>query len=95
MTDLKILFDTNAFYACEDISAGRQHANARIATELKELALRHGSELFLIPETESEYAQLRTRRCAKQRCLNGGSGSTCLRFTLEKIYYSARTTSNR
>jgi hypothetical protein len=54
MTALKILFDTNAFYACEDISAGRQHANARIATELKELALRHGSELFLTPETESD-----------------------------------------
>lgn len=51
---LKILFDTNAFYACEDISAQRQHANARIATELKELALRHGSELFLHSETESD-----------------------------------------
>lgn len=54
MTVLKILFDTNAFYACEDISVQRQHANARAATELKELALRHGSELFLHSETESD-----------------------------------------
>jgi hypothetical protein len=54
MTALKILFDTNAFYACEDISVQRQHVNAGIATELKELALRHGSDLFLTPETESD-----------------------------------------
>jgi L-amino acid N-acyltransferase YncA len=54
VTGLKILFDTNAFYACEDVSAQRQHANARIATDLKELALRHGSALFLLSETESD-----------------------------------------
>ena len=54
MTRLNILFDTNAFYACEDVSAQRQHANAIIATDLKELALRHGSALFLHPETESD-----------------------------------------
>jgi L-amino acid N-acyltransferase YncA len=54
VTALKILFDTNTFYACEDVSAQRQHANAQIATDLKELALRHESELFLLPETESD-----------------------------------------
>ena len=54
MAGLKILFDTNAFYACEDIHVGRQHANAAVATELKELALRHDCELFLHPATESD-----------------------------------------
>lgn len=54
MTRLKILFDTNAFYACEDLNVRRQHANARIATDLKELSLRHGCELFLHSDTESD-----------------------------------------
>jgi L-amino acid N-acyltransferase YncA/predicted RNA-binding protein with PUA-like domain len=54
VTRLKILFDTNAFYACEDVSAQRQHANAKVATDLKELAQRHGSDLFLHSVTESD-----------------------------------------
>ncbi len=52
MSELKLLFDTNAFYACEDVHVGRQHANADLATALKELALRHGCGLYLHPATE-------------------------------------------
>ena len=54
MTALKILFDTNTFIACEDVSAERLHTNARPATALKELALRHSSDLFLLAETEED-----------------------------------------
>lgn len=54
VTALKILFDTNTFIACEDISTLKLHANARVATDLKELAHRHGCELFLLAETEDD-----------------------------------------
>jgi predicted RNA-binding protein with PUA-like domain/L-amino acid N-acyltransferase YncA len=54
MTAPKILFDTNAFYACEDVRVGRQHANSVIATDLKDLAQRQGCELFLHPATERD-----------------------------------------
>jgi hypothetical protein len=54
VTALKILFDTNAFYACEDVRVGHQHANARIATTLKDLAQSKGCELFLHTATERD-----------------------------------------
>jgi hypothetical protein len=54
VTGFKILFDSNAFYACEDISPLRQHQNAHIATRLKELALGFGCELFLSPATKRD-----------------------------------------
>lgn len=47
MTDLKLLFDTNAFIACEDISPTYLHANAVVATRLRELAEANGCDLFL------------------------------------------------
>lgn len=54
MTELKILFDTNIFYACEDVRIGRKHPNTDVATELKELALRMRCRLYLHPATERD-----------------------------------------
>ncbi len=54
MSGLKLLFDTNVFYACEDISPTRLHVNAELATRLKQLALQSNCELFLHPATKSD-----------------------------------------
>lgn len=48
---LKLLFDTNVFYASVDISPGRQHHDAAEATRLLELLSRHGGEAWLTPAT--------------------------------------------
>ena len=54
VTSPNIFFDTNAFYACEDVRVGHQHANAKIATALKDLAQSNGCELFLHAATERD-----------------------------------------
>ena len=61
---LKILFDTNAFYACEDVRVGHQHVNAGIATTLKDLAQGRGCELFLHAATERDIRNTSSRELA-------------------------------
>ena len=47
----KLLFDTNVFYACVDISPRRQHPDSAAATRLLELLNRCGGEAWLTPAT--------------------------------------------
>ncbi len=54
MTGFKMLFDSNVFYACEDINPRHQHVNAKLATRLKELAIEFDCELFLSPATKRD-----------------------------------------
>ncbi len=54
MTALTLLFDTNAFYALEDVSAHRQHSDAAQATRLKELAQKQGCRMVLHPSTRDD-----------------------------------------
>ena len=51
---LKLLFDTNVFYACVDISPRRQHQDAVRATLLKELINRRGCEVWLTAATRRD-----------------------------------------
>ena len=61
MTDLKLLFDTNAFIACEDISRVHLHANAEVATRLRELAEANGCDLFLHRATRDDLDRSKNR----------------------------------
>ena len=54
MTALKLLFDTNVFYACINISPGRQHPDSAAATRLMELMNRHGCEAWLTAATRRD-----------------------------------------
>ena len=54
MGPLKLLFDTNVFYACVDISRGRQHPDSVAATRLLELLNRHGGEAWLTVATRRD-----------------------------------------
>jgi GNAT superfamily N-acetyltransferase len=54
MGPLKLLFDTNVFYACVDISRGRQHRDSAAATRLRELLNRHGGEAWLTDATRRD-----------------------------------------
>ena len=51
---LKLLFDTNVFYACVDIAPGRQHRDSAVATRLLELLNRHGGEAWLTDATRRD-----------------------------------------
>ena len=51
MRPLKLLFDTNVFYACVDIAPGRQHPDSAAATRLLELLNRCGGEAWLTAAT--------------------------------------------
>jgi len=51
---LKLLFDTNVFYACVDIAPGRRHPDSAVATRLLELLNRHGGEAWLTPATRRD-----------------------------------------
>ncbi|MYC68643.1 MAG: hypothetical protein F4X12_20195 [Acidobacteriia bacterium] len=54
MRPLKLLFDTNVFYACINISPGRQHPDSAEATRLLELLNRHGGEAWLTAATRRD-----------------------------------------
>ena len=60
MTPLKLLFDTNVFYACVDISPGRQHPDAAQATRLMELVNNHGCEAWLTVATRRDIDRARS-----------------------------------
>ena len=60
MTPLKLLFDTNVFYACVDISPGRQHSDAAQATRLMELVNNHGCEAWLTVATRRDIDRARS-----------------------------------
>ncbi len=60
MTPLKLLFDTNVFYACVDISPGRQHRDAAQATRLMELVNDHGCEAWLTAATRRDIDRARS-----------------------------------
>ena len=51
---LKLLFDTNVFYASIDISTGRQHRDSAAATRLLELLNQHAGEAWLTPATRRD-----------------------------------------
>lgn len=57
MGPLKLLFDTNVFYASVDISPGHQHADAAAATRLLELLNRHGGEAWLTDATRRDISR--------------------------------------
>lgn len=50
----RLLFDTNVFYACVDISPSRRHPDADRATRLLELANRHSCEVWLAAATHRD-----------------------------------------
>ncbi len=51
---LKLLFDTNVFYACVNIAPGRHHPDSAAATRLLELLNRHGGEAWLTAATRHD-----------------------------------------
>ena len=57
MGPLKLLFDTNVFYACVDIAPGRQHPDSAAATRLLELLNRHGGEAWLTDATRRDISR--------------------------------------
>jgi len=68
MRPLKLLFDTNVFYACVDISPRHQHADAVQATVLVELLNRHECEAWLTAATRRDIdraSSLELRRASR------------------------------
>lgn len=68
MRPLKLLFDTNVFYACINISPGRQHPDSAEAARLLELLNRHGGEAWLTAATRRDID--RTSSAALRRASN-------------------------
>ena len=57
----KLLFDTNVFYACVDISPRRQHSDSAAATRLLETLNRCGGEAWLTPATRRDIDRTNSR----------------------------------
>ncbi len=57
----KLLFDTNVFYACVDISPRRQHPDSAASTRLLELLNRCGGEAWLTPATRRDIDRTSSR----------------------------------
>jgi len=62
MRPLRLLFDSNVFFACVDISKDRRHKDAEEATRLVELANKLGCEVVLSPATKSDIDHARSKK---------------------------------
>ena len=84
MTPLKLLFDTNVFYACVDISPGRQHPDAAKATRLMELVNNHGCEAWLTVATRRDIDRARSPKLRHASHLRMRQWKTLEPLTVER-----------
>lgn len=99
MRPLKLLFDTNVFYACINISPGRQHPDSAEATRLLELLNRHGGEAWLTAATRRDIdrtssAELRRASNLQRRQWRTLDPLTVPRQLLEKARYQQPLSDN-